>query len=42
MKDLYGYTDALYAHQPGDKVSVTYLRGSERRTATITLGRRGH
>ena len=41
VKDLYSYSDALYAHQPGDKVAVVYLRNGERRTTTITLGARG-
>ncbi|MEO5814103.1 MAG: M28 family peptidase [Gemmatimonadaceae bacterium] len=41
VTDLYSYTDALYAHKPGEKVSVTYLRGGERRTTMITLGTRG-
>jgi hypothetical protein len=41
VTDLYSYTDALYAHKPGDKVSVSYLRGGERRTTMVTLGTRG-
>jgi len=41
VTDLYSYTDALYAHKPGDKVSVAYLRGGERRTTSVTLGKRG-
>jgi hypothetical protein len=41
VKDLYGYSDALYAHEPGDVVEVVYLRGGERRTTTVTLGTRG-
>lgn len=41
VTDLYSYTDALYAHKPGDKVSVEYLRRTERRTTMITLGTRG-
>jgi S1-C subfamily serine protease len=41
VKDLYSYSDALYAHKPGDRVDVVYLRNGERRTATVTLGRRG-
>jgi hypothetical protein len=41
VKDLYTYSDALYAHQPGDAVDVVYLRGGERRTTTVTLGTRG-
>jgi aminopeptidase YwaD len=41
VTDLYSYTDALYAHKPDDKVSVTYIRGNERRTTMVTLGKRG-
>jgi S1-C subfamily serine protease len=41
VKDLYGYTDALYAQKPGDVVDVVVLRGTERITLKVTLGRRG-
>jgi hypothetical protein len=41
VKDLYSYSDALYAHKPGDKVEIVYLRKGERRTASVTLGTRG-
>jgi membrane-associated protease RseP (regulator of RpoE activity) len=41
VKDLYSYSDALYAHQPGDKVDIAFVRSGERRTVTVTLGRRG-
>jgi hypothetical protein len=41
VKDLYGYTDALYAHKPGDTVDVVVLRGGERVTLKVTLGKRG-
>ena len=41
VKDLYGYTDALYAHKPGDVVKIVYLRGGERRSTDVTLGKRG-
>jgi hypothetical protein len=41
VKDLYSYSDALYAHKPGDEVEVVYLRGGQRRTTTVTLGTRG-
>jgi aminopeptidase YwaD len=41
VKDLYAYTDALYAHKPGDTVDVVVLRGSQRVTVKVTLGRRG-
>jgi aminopeptidase YwaD len=42
VKDLYAYTDALYAQKPGDTVDVVVLRGSERVTVKVTLGRRGN
>jgi len=47
ITDLYSYSDALYAHQPGDVVTVVVIRpaaGSaspERVTMSVTLGRRG-
>jgi aminopeptidase YwaD len=41
VKDLYSYTDALYAHQPGERVEITYLRGGSRLTTGVTLGKRG-
>ncbi|MEJ7758057.1 MAG: M28 family peptidase [Gemmatimonadaceae bacterium] len=41
VKDLYTYTDALYAHKPGDAVKIIVLRGSERVQLMITLGKRG-
>jgi Peptidase family M28/PDZ domain len=47
VTDLYSYTDALYAHKPGDVVSVVVLRRAsagaapERLTLSVTLGRRG-
>jgi hypothetical protein len=41
VKDLYEYTDALYARQPGDTVQLVVLRAGERRTLTVTLGKRG-
>jgi Peptidase family M28/PDZ domain len=41
VTDLYTYTDALYAHQPGDPVTIVVVRGSERVTTTLTLGKRG-
>jgi hypothetical protein len=41
VKDLYSYTDALYAHKPGDEVEVVYLRAGTRHTTTVTLGMRG-
>ena len=41
VTDLYTYTDALYAHQPGDVVRVVVLRRGERVEVTVTLGKRG-
>jgi putative serine protease PepD len=41
VTDLYSYTDALYAHKPGDQVEVTYLRGGQRHTTMVTLTKRG-
>jgi hypothetical protein len=41
VKDLYSYTDALYAHKPGETVAITVVRGSERITVQVTLGSRG-
>ena len=41
VTDLYTYTDALYARKPGDRVRIVVLRGSERVTVNVTLGRRG-
>ena len=41
VKDLYQYSDALYSHKPGDEVAIVVLRGSERVTVTVKLGKRG-
>ncbi|HSA56186.1 MAG TPA: M28 family peptidase [Gemmatimonadaceae bacterium] len=41
VTDLYTYTDALYANQPGDRVAIVYQRGARRDTVRVTLGRRG-
>jgi membrane-associated protease RseP (regulator of RpoE activity) len=41
VKDLYGYSDALYAHKPGDRVEIVFLRNGERGKASVTLGKRG-
>jgi membrane-associated protease RseP (regulator of RpoE activity) len=40
VKDLYTYSDALYAHQPGDEVEIAYLRAGTRQTTRVTLGSR--
>jgi len=41
VKDLYQYSDALYSHKPGDEVVVVVLRGAQRLTLTVKLGKRG-
>jgi hypothetical protein len=40
VKDLYAYTDALYAQKPGDTVDIVVLRGGQRVTVKVTLGKR--
>ena len=37
IDNLYDFTYALRAHKPGDKVTVTVLRGEERVTREVTL-----
>ena len=39
--DLTSYSNALYAHKPGDEVDIVVMRGNERLTLHVTLGRRG-
>ena len=41
VTDLTTYSNALYAHQPGDTIDIVVLRGAERLTLRVTLGRRG-
>jgi hypothetical protein len=41
VKDLYAYTDALYAQKPGDTIDIVVLRGGQRVTVKVTLGKRG-
>jgi hypothetical protein len=41
VKDLYEYSDALYSRKPGDVISVVVLRGGQRLTLQVTLGKRG-
>jgi hypothetical protein len=41
VKDLYSYTEALYAHKPGETVSIVVVRKGERVTLQATLGTRG-
>jgi aminopeptidase YwaD len=40
VKDLYEYSDALYAHKPGDEVSVVVVRDGKRLTLKVKLGKR--
>ena len=40
VADLNSYSDALYAHQPGDRVTIVALRDGKRVTVEVTLGRR--
>ena len=40
VKDLYEYSDALYSHKPGDAVAIVVLRGGQRVTLQVTLGKR--
>ncbi len=39
--DLTSYSNALYARKPGDEVDIVVMRGTERVTLHVTLGRRG-
>ena len=41
VTDLQTYSDALYAHEPGDTVDIVVLRGTQRMTFKARLGRRG-
>lgn len=41
VTDLVSYSDALYSKQPGDTVEIVFVRGTERRTVRVTLGKRG-
>ncbi|MEP6492698.1 MAG: M28 family peptidase [bacterium] len=41
VKDLYQYSEALYARKPGDVVSVVVLRGGQRVPLNVKLGKRG-
>jgi Peptidase family M28/PDZ domain len=40
VKDLYEYSDALYAHKPGDDVSIGVIRDGRRLTLKVKLGKR--
>jgi S1-C subfamily serine protease len=37
IKDSGGVATAVRKHRPDEKVTVTYLRGSDRKTADVTL-----
>jgi Zn-dependent M28 family amino/carboxypeptidase len=41
VKDLYDYSNALYARKPGDEVDVVVLRDGQRVTLRVKLGKRG-
>ncbi|MEO7085358.1 MAG: M28 family peptidase [Gemmatimonadaceae bacterium] len=41
VKDLQDYSNALYAHKPGDEVTVVVLRGGQRVSMRVKLGKRG-
>ena len=41
VKDLYSYTDALYAHKPGETITIVVMRDGARVSAQVTLGSRG-
>lgn len=41
VTDLQSYSDALYSHKPGDEVTVVVMRGAQKLSFTVTLGRRG-
>lgn len=41
VSDLQTYSDALYAHQPGDEVEIVVMRNGERVVLHVKLGKRG-
>jgi hypothetical protein len=41
VTNLYDFSDALYAHHPGDAVSVIVLRNGDRKQFTVRLAKRG-
>jgi hypothetical protein len=41
IKNVRQYTTVLYAHKPGDQVKIVVLRGDEKTTLDVTLGKRG-
>ena len=40
MKNEDAVANAIAAHQPGDKVEITYYRGNDKKTTTVTLDKR--
>ena len=40
VTNLYNFSDALYAHKPGDSVLVTFVRNGEKKQVTVLLGKR--
>jgi aminopeptidase YwaD len=40
VRDLYTYSGALYAHQPGDTIAIGYLRAGKPYSTTVVLGKR--
>jgi hypothetical protein len=41
VTDLQSYSDALYAHKPGDHVRIVVIRNGKRITLDVKLGKRG-
>lgn len=41
VTDLYSYSAALYAHKPGDRVTIAVMRDGKRVEVTAVLGKRG-
>jgi aminopeptidase YwaD len=41
VKDLFEYSNALYAHKPGDEVGIVVVRAGQRLTLHVKLGKRG-
>ena len=41
VKDLYEYSNALYAYKPGDEVEVVVMRDGKRVALRVKLGKRG-
>lgn len=41
VTDLQTYSDALYSNKPGDEIDIVIVRGTERLTMKVRLGKRG-